>query len=494
VIPLEDLVVGVRAERLYVMSSSLGAEIRPTARHMLNTHNAPVVCQFLDEISRAGTALFTTFSWGPADNLPVLPRVQSGRVVLELARWQFKPRRSARREDRRADLRRFADELADFRARWAVPARVYVGTVDNRLLLDLDQESDVEQLHREAATGPGVPLRLYEAVPDLDDAWLPGPQGGYLSEIVVPLVLRPPASSTTTPGVDSRPPRVALQPATVRDRLRSPGSDWLFAKFYGPRERENELLTGPLADLCGMTEASGLAPSWFFLRYADPEPHLRARWHGDPELLLRQLLPHLSDVAQALIEAGALTRFALDTYERELDRYGGPAGLDMCERIFHADSRAVLQLLALPPGPDSDLTELTVRSIDSLLAGLGLDPAARLAFYVRQTSSIEDETTRRRAGEDYRERKTRLRALLGGTRSDPVADILAARESVLADAAEELNRLDAAGLLSGPVGNLYPSLVHMHVNRLAGSLEGPTETHLLHLLQRTRHGLQASAG
>jgi class I lanthipeptide synthase len=514
VIPLEDLVVGVRDERLYVMSSSLGAEIRPTARHMLNTHNAPAVCQLLDEISRAGTALFTTFNWGPADDLPVLPRLQSGRVVLELARWQFKPRRSARREDRRADLRRFVDELAAFRARWAVPARVYVGTVDNRLLLDLDQESDVEQLHREAATGPGVPLRLYEAMPDLDDAWLPGPHGGYLSEIVVPLVLRPtratPAVSAAGDGsaaataplgigtpVDQRRPGGALRPATVRDRLRPPGSDWLFAKFYGPREREDELLTGPLADLCGMTEASGLASSWFFLRYADPEPHVRIRWHGDPELLLRQLLPHLSDVAQALVDAGALTRFALDTYERELDRYGGPDGLDVCERIFHADSQAVQPLLALPPASESDLTELTVRSVDSLLAGLGLDPAARLAFYLRQTSSTEDEAARRRAGEDYRARKTRLRTLLGepatDTGSDLVADILAARATVLADAAADLNRLAAGGRLWSPVGNLYPSLVHMHINRLAGSLDGPTETHLLHLLQRTRHGLQASA-
>jgi thiopeptide-type bacteriocin biosynthesis protein len=178
----------------------------------------------------------------------------------------------------------------------------------------------------------------------------------------------------------------------------------------------------------------------------------------------------------------------------------------------------VLQLLALPPGPESDLTELTVRSIDSLLAGLGLDPAARLAFCARQTSSIEDEAARRRAGEDYRKRKTRLRARLGeppelgiaeagaaaklgavaatgsGTGSDRVADILAARESVLADAAADLNRLSAAGWLSGPVGNIYPSLVHIHINRLAGSLDGPTETQLLHLLQRTHHGLRASAG
>ncbi len=35
-------------------------------------------------------------------------------------------------------------------------------------------------------------------------------------------------------------------------------------------------------------------------------------------------------------------RFALDTYMRELERYGGAAGMALCEELFHRDSMAAL--------------------------------------------------------------------------------------------------------------------------------------------------------
>ncbi len=52
-----------------------------------------------------------------------------------------------------------------------------------------------------------------------------------------------------------------------------------------PRVFENELLTGPVAELCEEALATGEAASWFFIRYADPDPHLRLRFRGDPDRL-----------------------------------------------------------------------------------------------------------------------------------------------------------------------------------------------------------------
>ena len=66
-----------------------------------------------------------------------------------------------------------------------------------------------------------------------------------------------------------------------------------------------------------------------------------------------------------------ISRLALDSYDRELERYGGPRGLELCEDVFHADSTAVRQLLSVPGHP---LTDLLVASTAELLAGLGLDP------------------------------------------------------------------------------------------------------------------------
>src|SRR5262249_40118408 len=160
-----------------------------TARHMLNTHRAPAVCRFLDEVSRAGSPHFTPFDWGPAAGFPVLPRVQYGRIVLAPARWLLRlavDRPAGWTSNRAA----FATRLTEWRGEWSVPARVYLTMADNRLLLDLDDPDQVEQLRTEARSARAGSLLLQEALPDTVDSWVPGTDGFFVSEIVVPLVLR----------------------------------------------------------------------------------------------------------------------------------------------------------------------------------------------------------------------------------------------------------------------------------------------------------------
>ncbi len=495
-IDLADIVVGVRGGRLYLRSATLGCDIRPTARHMLNHHGAPPVCQFLDEVARGAGPTFSGFDWGPAESLPFLPRVQYGRVVLEPARWLL-PVRADEVAGQKDELSRFAAALAARRSHWDIPSRIFVSTADNRMLLDLDHADDVAQLYREARNQRGGSLRLAEALPDVSDAWLPGPRGNYLCEIVASLVLRPtaPVQPRGTVAVgDQRPVARASPPPLITDRIRPPSSDWLFVKLYSAPDNVDRLMSGPIGDLLEMAENSGLARRWFFLRYADPDPHLRIRWQGDPDVLLRHLLPHVAGLAAQLIESGHLSKLVVDTYERELERYGGPRGTDVSESVFHADSRAVAELLRLLQRPIGlDVTELVALTLDDLLTGLGLDEPGRLAFYERQTAMFDDEELRRSSGADYRSRKSRLRRILGSGRMDGVdpaiESILATRREELEVAARQLADLAANGELGTSLENIYASYLHMHLNRLVAGGTPPSEGHLLHLLARAQKSL-----
>lgn len=502
---LDDLLVGHDGTRLYLRSRSLGVRIRPTARHMLNHHGAPAVCQFLDAVGQGPTAELTAFDWGASESLPVLPRVQVGRTVLAPARWLvtvpgWTSTGGVERSALDAALQRASD-------RWGLPGRVYATVADNRLLLDLTEPDDREQLRREFKTSGGS-MRLQEALPDVGDAWLPGPGGGYLTELVISLVRRPsaarPAHGPDDEHTSSEGPRVngvavsageaasAVRlpaPVAVRERLRLPGSDWLFAKFYAPYDQLTRVLVTDLADLIEMAENSGLARRWFFLRYSDPEPHLRVRWQGEPDLLLRHLLPQVTDFAAQLVGAGRVNSLVIDSYDRELDRYGGPSGLEVCEDLFHADSSAVRSLLSLT---GVDLTDVTVASTVQLLSGLGLTAAERVAFYQSQTALTEDPGVGRAAGDDYRARKTRLRSLAepDGV-PGPLGASLAALRTAVQSAGATLRRAESEGLLTSSVAKILPSLVHMHHNRMVG-LGQPSEPHLLELLVRTERGLLQS--
>jgi len=125
---------------------------------------------------------------------------------------------------------------------------------------------------------------------------------------------------------------------------------------------------------------SGAADGWFFLRYADPDWHLRWRLHGDASALHTVVLPAVQAAAARLRERGMLWRLQVDTYEREVERYGGPQGMRLSERLFQADSKAALDILAaLEPG-DAGLDErwlLTLPGMGALLEDLGLDRSAR---------------------------------------------------------------------------------------------------------------------
>jgi hypothetical protein len=91
-IPLDQLVVGSRGGRFYVRWPAREAEVLACTGHMLNNMQAPDVCRFLDDLRRDGKAQFSSFDWGAAAALPVLPRVQVGRIVLCPARWRVDAR------------------------------------------------------------------------------------------------------------------------------------------------------------------------------------------------------------------------------------------------------------------------------------------------------------------------------------------------------------------------------------------------------------------
>jgi lantibiotic biosynthesis protein len=164
------------------------------------------------------------------------------------------------------------------------------------------------------------------------------------------------------------------------------------------------------------------------------------------------------------------------------------------EALFAADSRAVAELLYLDRQRSlgMDWTTLAVLGIDDLLAGVGLTEADRLKWYRDQVVS------RHKTGPEYRQRKGTLRSLLGDpTRlsaepgGEAVARAFAARQAALAPVARRLGESAERGELGQPRAILYGSFVHLHCNRLLGSLEdgGSTEERALGLLLRTREGL-----
>jgi thiopeptide-type bacteriocin biosynthesis protein len=301
-----------------------------------------------------------------------------------------------------------------------------------------------------------------------------------------------------------RDPAAPRRQETTRERRRfAPGSEWLYAKLYGGSATADRVLREAVVPLVREALGQGAADGWFFLRYEDPEPHLRVRLHGEARRLREEVLPALEARMEPLLEEGLLWRVQLDTYEREVERYGGPEGMRLAERLFHADSEAVLSLLEGLSGDEGAELRwlLALRGMSQLLEDLGLEGEARRAVLSRAREGllremrVEADFTHS-LGARYRHERARIEAVLRGTGREegPLSGGLAAlerRSRALKPIRSELLGLVAEGRLEVPLEELAWSFLHMHANRLLRGSARRQELVLYDFLSR-HHESQAA--
>ncbi|WP_369207365.1 lantibiotic dehydratase [Streptomyces sp. PU-14G] len=477
VIRLDDVLVGVADGKLYLRSRTLGRRLHVTDRTMLTWAGAPDPCRFVLEVSEALSSTVSWFSWeGLGWTMPFLPRVERGNLVLRRARWRLRPGEltpsgSPRDGDGPAA---FADAVRAWAQTWMVPRLVNIASSDNTLLLDLTSAPSLRELRDSLEQAPEDGLVLEEALPAPEEGFLRDAAGEpYASEVVVPLV-----RTGGDPGRVARHLRPRPARATAEDpgaRTKRVGSDWLAVKLYAEPDAHDTLLGVGLAGLTGrLSEQYGVAAP-FFLRYGDPAPHLRVRFFVPDEGTRGDVLREVTAWAYDLARGGHIRDHTFVTYQREVERYGGPELIADAEECFRQDSAAVVQLLrhlrASPTGlpglsglgldASEERAALVALTLDALCACLVPEPAARHAL-ARLAAS------RNAGGGLYR---TAGRGLWAARTEDgPARELLDRAAAAWRPAAQRLTRrmaeLEDGGALHADRGDIVLALLHMHCNRM----------------------------
>lgn len=461
-IPLSDILLGATGGRLYLRSRRLGKELVVTQSHMLNAFPAPNVCRFLLDVSGDGVAWPEPFGWGGLRSTPFLPRVTHGKVVLSPAYWRLTTKMISADLDASA----FAEAVLAWRERHRVPRHVYLTEADNRLLLDLDQPTCVEELRADLKRGGSVSLS--EMLPAFDELWLrDGRNRPYLNEVVVPVLTTGGDTITrVTPVTPDRP---------LPESRRLPvGSQWLHVKLYSAFSQHDDVLVQGLPDLLSELFDAGLIDRWFFIRYLDTRPHLRLRFHipadAGPEVF-GEVVARVTTGLREIVDAGFADDFALVSYDREIERYGGPIAIDEVERVFEANSDCVISLLELVRREKLDPDIVHVAAMHAFAVAWGIDPIAEIA--VDKELKIDDDNRAR-----FREVQAILCELLSPWEQRPheaanpyreaMAPVLERQTEVITDVMNRLRPMESRGELSMPTREILESLLHMHANRFLG--------------------------
>ncbi len=467
-IPVGDLVVSLdRAERIVVRSLRLGREVIPRMTVPVDATTAEIgVVRFLCALQHQGAASDLAFRWGPLEALAVLPRVQAGRVILARARWRLFA--DALRGLATPGAARFC-AVQRLREELEIPRHVEIGESGRWLPLDLDSALCVDVLGHRARARRDVVLR--EPFPASDQLCAAGPDGRFVHELVIPFL----RDDRTQPASEPVAP-----PARITRRF-LPGSEWLQTDIHTGLGSADRVITELVRPWVADSMIRGAADRWCFLRYAEHGARLRVRVHGDPARLLGEVFPALHSRAAVLVQDGVIWNVALDTYQRETERFGGPHGIEIAEHMFHADSDAVAAILEHLQGDAGEIARwrLTLRGIDALLDDLGLDRRtklevmrygkAKLAGMLQASPGLD-----RQLGIAHRRQRPSLEALLDPA-GDPTGDLAAPlavlheRSTRLAPWVHELRGRERAGQLTQTVAELAWSFVHMFTNRMLRS-------------------------
>jgi thiopeptide-type bacteriocin biosynthesis protein len=491
-----DLLVSVVGDAVVLHSERLGRRVRPRLASALNPDwIAMPAARFLVILAQQEEDLLA-WSWGELDDAPALPRIKRGRVVLSERRWNVS-RGELNGIGAGTDGAGFR-RLQAWRVGRGLPRFVFFEHPSNRLLVDFENVLSVDAF---LAKGPETAVIGLTEAPGFDPADsspgspVRGPDGRYAHELVVAFTR---ATPTATAISRDGGRQAAVMRVSDRARRFEPGSEWLFAKLYGPRSAFDRVLCGPIAQLVAELRERRSIDRWFYIRYADPEAHLRIRFHGEPEVLLSDVLPALHRTAAPLLDGGEVYRVCLDTYEREIERYGGLEGTGLMEEIAQADSDAAVKLLAQRLSL-LNRRRLAAVSAAALYSAFGLDlPACE-----RLSRRLRDGLGRMLPGSagpslaaDERADRSALATMLASLEADePPAplDALRARSDALAPLVQRLASLAGTGLLVIPVEDLVTSYAHMAANRILLESGGVEELRVHDALARIYAGWRARA-
>ncbi len=451
-IPVTDLNISVIHNEIVLRSARLGRRIIP---RLTSAHNFSLraigTYRFLCQLQFQKTYAHS-WSWGPLSNADFLPRVRFGRIILSVARWRLS------KEEIRSLIEMGFSAIIEWRSDHKAPRFVALAEADNLLPVDLENEHSVQSfLHVIRKRDEAM---LVEMFPPPESLCVRGPEGRFVHEIAVPFVRKSPipyGGRASLPAI----------PVVGTDRTFPPGSEWLYTKLYTGTATADHVLSESVAPLAQNLLESGTADRWFFIRYTDPDHHLRVRFHGDPQRLQNEALPAIHEAVHPLLKDGQIRRIQFDTYEREIERYGGSEGILIAEQIFQIDSEAVLEILDLLEGDEGTDTRwrITLCGIHALLNDLGLELQQKHAVMksVREQFGKElqaDQNLKKQLAERFRKERAQLQSLLSGNPETEATEILQQRSKLLAPLIAQLKQTQNS------IEDLASSFIHMHVNRM----------------------------
>jgi lantibiotic biosynthesis protein len=447
---LKDIFISVRHNKIFLRHKPSNTLIVPRLGSAHNfTYNALPVYQFLCDLQTQNFQAGVGFSWGGiGKEFTFLPRVVLDNVILSPAMWQFNHRQILR-----ICKLESVEDILKWRNEESLPSTFLFTEGDNELFIDTSNCVLFDIFKSAIKNKTWVVLKesfLNNAMPTKNA------QGEHVANQFVAALIRNEPVYTNL--------NLELNNEEIKRNF-SIGSEWLYLKFYCGAKSADNILQNGIKRVVEKAQSEKWIYKWFFIRYTDPNSHIRVRFH----LTNSSHLQSIVDLVKLYVKPfEGIWKIQTDTYKRELERYGYNT-ISQAETIFYLDSTAYLDFLEATDGDFREGTKWLwgLRSIDKLLNifGYSLQNKKNLVESIRNGFAAEfrmNQDLKSQLDKKYRENKKEIGEFLENS-DNYLDEIWDSRMGVLEKTANEI------GTLNPKVDQLLASFIHMHINRLVSS-------------------------
>lgn len=276
-----------------------------------------------------------------------------------------------------------------------------------------------------------------------------------------------------------------------------PGQEWLYIKIYSG-QKTAEILLRQIYSCCiqrFVTERQ--VDLWFYTRFADPEPHIRLRFHLTCIEYFYPVLSRISELLKPFLQQLMIWKVQTDTYFREIDRYGENS-ISLVDEYFFHDSQMVCQWLVHSGNDAANQLrwKLSLLSVDAILNDFKLQLPEKQDFVEWCLGNFKKEfhldcNFKKQLDKIFRKRQNEVEKLLdysGHFLTDVERKHLYAcvdeRTVRVRQVVRELMAMDRSCSLEVPVNEIIADLIHMHCNRSFQSCQQWMEMILCAFLQQ----------
>lgn len=495
-INIQDVYVGVDDEnKFYFKSKKLNKRLIFTSNNMLNNSLGSNVYRFMLDVCENSKCdnIFERVHDIGLKNLIKIPRVKYKNIVISSAKWKFNKNIIKITKDEHQNLLNLKKFINDNK----IPKYVYVGNNDNRIILNM--ENDV---HLIDLLDMIKKLDDYTVISELefseDEIWLKDDNGDrYISEFVFPLVLDIDSNSTKQQSPIITKSNITKNNSIIdtysKERVSGLLDEWVYFKFYGTNKRIDEFLGVELVNLVELLYKNNVIDKFFYIRYADPDNHIRFRVKLSNEDKKIDLLNLMNEFIKNQVDKGLISTANIDMYFKEIERYGGIKSFESVEKVFCDDSLISMNLIALMKNKEVKMDDILLACINTvhIMDSFGIE-------FSDQNTLLQLLFNQKDGRDLYREKSKDLmfycnsynnwENLRSTEEGQKIYEIIKLREVSFNKYWESVNLEDDKGNLSNDKIDILMSTIHMFCNRFLSSRDKELIT--MQLVRHTLHALK----